>query len=137
MKTDLEAVWKGMEAQFLLMGSGARIQPANLQIEVQAYHMQKNLQEVCQKFGISVCAFGPLGAPYREVGTREFPPLLEHPIVNKIAQSHNRTTAQVLLRHWCNMTSLLFPSQLRQSVLCKISRIPEHPVAIPYTFLEI
>lgn len=40
----------------------ARIKPANLQLEVQAYFQQKPLREVCKKYGITVCAYGPLGS---------------------------------------------------------------------------
>lgn len=40
----------------------ARIKPANLQVEVQAYFQQKPLREVCEKYDISVCAYGPLGS---------------------------------------------------------------------------
>jgi len=43
----------------------ARIMPANLQVELSAYFQQKKLREVCKKYQITVCAYGPLGSPGR------------------------------------------------------------------------
>lgn len=41
----------------------ARIPPSNLQIELHAYHQQKELVELCKKNGIVVTAYSPLGSP--------------------------------------------------------------------------
>lgn len=43
----------------------ARIKPANLQVELHLYFQQKRLREVCEKHGITVCAYGPLGSQGR------------------------------------------------------------------------
>nr|XP_053630664.1 aldo-keto reductase family 1 member B1-like [Cherax quadricarinatus] len=136
VKTNLEGVWRAMEAQVdagkaKAIGLSnfnsqqierivkvARIQPANLQVEVHAYHMQKNLRGVCQKFGIPVCAFAPLGAPYKKLGTTDYPPLLEHTVVKKIAKDNNKTTAQVLLRHLVQHGLIVIPKATK----------PEHVV---------
>lgn len=40
----------------------ARIRPACLQVEVHAYFQQKALRGFCEKYGIAVCAYGPLGS---------------------------------------------------------------------------
>lgn len=42
-----------------------RIKPANLQVELHAYFQQKPLRAVCEKHGITVCAYGPLGSKGR------------------------------------------------------------------------
>ncbi|XP_042859304.1 aldo-keto reductase family 1 member A1-B-like [Penaeus japonicus] len=75
-----------------------RIKPANLQVEVHVYHQQKALREVCRDFGISICAYSPLGAPYTVKGSDEYPILLQHPVVTSLAKRLGRTPAQVLLR---------------------------------------
>lgn len=43
----------------------ARIPPANLQVELHLYFQQKPLRETCKKYGITVCAYGPLGSAGR------------------------------------------------------------------------
>jgi diketogulonate reductase-like aldo/keto reductase len=41
----------------------ARIQPANLQIELNIYFQQRELVAFCKALGITVCAYAPLGCP--------------------------------------------------------------------------
>lgn len=50
------------------MYSVARIKPASHQIEVHAYLLQRDLRALCEKHGIAVCAYSPLGAPYKNPG---------------------------------------------------------------------
>ncbi|KAK8721674.1 hypothetical protein OTU49_012693 [Cherax quadricarinatus] len=127
VKTNLEGIWRAMEAQVdagkaKAIGISnfnsqqierivkvARIQPAVLQVEVHAYHMQKKLRGVSQKFGIPVCAYSPLGAPYLKLESSEHPSLLEEPVVMKIAKSHNKSAAQVLLRHLVQHGIIVIP----------------------------
>ena len=45
--------------------AGARIKPANLQVELHAYFQQEPLRNVCKKHGITVCAYGSLGSSGR------------------------------------------------------------------------
>ncbi|KAK7079191.1 hypothetical protein SK128_001807 [Halocaridina rubra] len=78
-----------------------RIKPVVLQVEVHAYHQQKELREICKRHEIHVCAFAPLGAPYkfRESDTKEsFPVLLEHPVVTSVASRYKKSPSQILLR---------------------------------------
>ncbi|XP_042881681.1 aldo-keto reductase family 1 member A1-like [Penaeus japonicus] len=114
--TDLEGVYKALEEQVDAGKAKAiglsnfnskqierifkvcRIKPANLQVEVHVYHQQKALREVCRDFGISICAYSPLGAPYTVKGSDEYPILLQHPVVTSLAKRLGRTPAQVLLR---------------------------------------
>lgn len=84
MSTDIVQVWKAMERQ---VDAGkaksigisnfneeqikrilkiARIKPANLQVEVHAYFQQPRLQDVCNRNGITITAYGPLGSPNRD-----------------------------------------------------------------------
>ncbi|KAG0712164.1 Alcohol dehydrogenase [NADP(+)] [Chionoecetes opilio] len=126
-ETNLEGIWRGMEArvdagkaksigisnfnstQIERIIKVCRIKPANQQVELHAYHRQPDLQRVCKQHGITVCAYGPIGAPYKKSETTEFPPLLEHPVVSQIAKAHGKTAAQVLLRHLIQHDVIVIP----------------------------
>lgn len=68
---------------------------------------QRPLREFCQTNNISVTGYSPIGSPGAKIhfqtkynySADRFPDLLGHPVVKKIADDHNKTTAQVLLRH--------------------------------------
>ena len=42
-----------------------RIKPANLQVELHVQFQQKSLRDCCEKHGITICAYAPLGSPGR------------------------------------------------------------------------
>ncbi|CAL8071308.1 unnamed protein product [Orchesella dallaii] len=122
LDTDLEAIWKALETQVdagkvKSLGISnfneeqaqrivniARHKPVNQQVELHAYFQQKPLREMMRKLGISVTAYAPFGSPgrkafYESRGVKfESNGLLEDPIVTKIAQKHNKTNGQILLR---------------------------------------
>jgi len=137
MNTDLLAIWKAMEAQvdagyckaiglsnfnseqIARIVESARIKPANLQLEVQAYFQQKPLREVCKKYGITVCAYGPLGSNGRVESSikqglpaPDVPKLLEDELVVKIARTHGKSPAQVLLRHMIQQDVIVIPKSV-------------------------
>ncbi|XP_066257517.1 dihydrodiol dehydrogenase 3-like [Euwallacea similis] len=121
--TDHQAIWKAMEEQVdkgLTKSIGlsnfnitqiqkildnARIRPTSLQIELHEYHQQKALVEFCKKNNIVVTAYSPLGNPglttfFNKFGKKvELPNILKDPIVNQVAQKHNKSPAQILLKH--------------------------------------
>ena len=80
--------------------SYAQVRPALLQVEMHPLLTQDKLLRFCQQQSIAVTAFSPLGAEsYFSLGmAREEESLLKNSIVNKIAQNHGRSPAQVLLR---------------------------------------
>ena len=43
----------------------SHIKPANLQVELHAQFQQKSLRDCCEKHGITICAYAPLGSPGR------------------------------------------------------------------------
>ncbi|XP_064101165.1 aldo-keto reductase family 1 member A1-like [Macrobrachium nipponense] len=132
LDTDLESLYKGMEK---LADSGkakaigisnfnskqierimkvCRINPANLQVELHAYHQQKALREVCSKYGIPVCAYGPIGAPYKAQGRGDDSPiLLEHPTVASIAERLGKTPAQILIRFLIQLGIVVIPKSTK------------------------
>ncbi|OXA41725.1 Alcohol dehydrogenase [NADP(+)] A [Folsomia candida] len=130
--TDIEAVWKAMEAQVdagLAKSIGisnynikqverimkmARIPPANQQVEVQTYFQNKALRQVCEKYNISVCAYGPLGSPGRKTYSFtgiEFniPDLMDDPVVKDIAKKHSKTPGQILLKFLVQQNIAVIP----------------------------
>ena len=80
--------------------SYARIKPAVLQVELHPYLTQEALVRFCQEEDIAVTAFSPFGADsYLTLGmATETERLLANPVLEKIAQAHSRSTAQVALR---------------------------------------
>ncbi|ROT77152.1 hypothetical protein C7M84_004181 [Penaeus vannamei] len=88
-------------------GTVCRIQPANHQVEIHAFHQQRELRAVCHKHNITMCAYGPLGAPYKEK-TKE-KTVLQDPVVTSIAARLGKTPAQILLRHLIQLNIVVIP----------------------------
>ncbi len=80
--------------------STATIRPEVLQVELHPYLTQPKLLRYCRQERIAVTAFSPLGAPsYLPLGMASADEsAMEHAVVRKIAASHGRSPAQVLLR---------------------------------------
>lgn len=62
------------------------------------------MRDFCAERNITVTAFSTLGSPGSSLDKKtkyiqSLPRLFDHPTVKKIAEAHNRTSAQVLLRH--------------------------------------
>ncbi|XP_011501251.1 PREDICTED: alcohol dehydrogenase [NADP(+)]-like [Ceratosolen solmsi marchali] len=92
------------ESQLLNIYHNSEIKPSNLQIELQAYNQQRPMRRLCAEYSITVTAFSTLGSPgssgdKRTKLSQSLPRLLDNPKVSIIAERHNRTAAQVLLRH--------------------------------------
>ena len=80
--------------------SYARIKPATLQIEAHPYLAQESLVRLAKDYGIAVTAFSPLGAlSYFELDMAdEIESVIALPEIAAIAESHQKTPAQVVLR---------------------------------------
>ena len=72
----------------------AKIQPAMSQVEIHPYNSQVDLIKYCHQEGVAVTAYSPLGRGGVRSGDLM---LLEDPAVEKIAKSHQKTPAQVVL----------------------------------------
>lgn len=73
----------------------SRIPPAVNQVEAHPYLQQTRLLEYCNARGVHFQAYSPLGTPgYKQ---EDEPRILEDPILTKIAQAHNVSTANVCL----------------------------------------
>lgn len=80
--------------------SYARVRPSVLQVELHPYLAQEKLLRYCQQQEIAVTGFSPLGAlSYVPLGMAEKnDSVLDEEIVTEIAERHDKTPAQVVLR---------------------------------------
>mmetsp|Transcript_38003 Transcript_38003/g.56517 ORF Transcript_38003/g.56517 Transcript_38003/m.56517 type:complete len:387 (-) Transcript_38003:626-1786(-) len=76
--------------------SKARIAPAVNQVEIHPYLQQQKLVDYCQKRGVAVQAYSPLGTPgYHE---SDEPRVMEDSVLQSIASAHGKSVAQVCLQ---------------------------------------
>ncbi|XP_072129777.1 aldo-keto reductase family 1 member A1-B isoform X2 [Mobula birostris] len=78
--------------------AAATIKPAVLQVECHPYLAQNELIGHCQKLGLKVTAYSPLGSFNRTWKDTDEPVLLEDSGIKAIANKHGKSPAQVLLR---------------------------------------
>ncbi|GBM33253.1 Aldo-keto reductase family 1 member B10 [Araneus ventricosus] len=113
---EFEEIWKGMEdcyekglvktiglsnfnsEQIKSILSICRIKPTVLQVECHPYLNQNELIEFCASHEIAVTAYSPLGAPGRSWAKPDEPSVMDDPRIKEIAEKHNKSPAQVLLR---------------------------------------
>ncbi|XP_042227275.1 aldo-keto reductase family 1 member A1-like isoform X1 [Homarus americanus] len=114
-ETDHVAVWRAMEAQVEAGRTKAiglsnfniqqikrilkvcKVKPAVLQVEANAYFQERPLRTFCQENNIALCAYSPLGSPYKHSGSDQTS-VLNDPVVEEVAARLHKTPAQVLLR---------------------------------------
>lgn len=79
---------------------GARIAPEMNQIELHPYLQQPEMLAFAQEHDIHLTAYSPLGSKDRPEGMKadDEPILLEDPKIAEIAERHDATPAQVLIR---------------------------------------
>ena len=81
------------------------------QIELHPFLQQQDLVDYCQGKNILVTGFSPLGSMDRpaRLKAEDEPILLEHPVINSIAQSKGCTPAQVLINWALNRGTSVIP----------------------------
>lgn len=74
--------------------------PEMNQVELHPYLHQTELVKFCQDNNIHVTAYSPLGSQDRteEMKADDEPTLLDNDVVKRVAEKHNATTAQVLIK---------------------------------------
>lgn len=78
--------------------SYAEIKPSINQIEVHPYLPQEKLINFCQQFGINIMGYGPF--------TRLRGNVLEDEVIVKIAETHKKTTSEIIL-NWLLVRSIV------------------------------
>ncbi|MBI4257166.1 aldo/keto reductase [Candidatus Uhrbacteria bacterium] len=84
-----------------------QITPAVNQIELHPYCQQPRMIEFCQQLGIAVTAYSPLGSQVEMNGSK--PALLDDPTIQRIAQAHGKSPAQICLRWGVERGTVVIP----------------------------
>ena len=72
--------------------ASAKVKPQIMQIECHPYAQRKHWQERCAAEGIQIECWFPMG------GRDSKGEILRNPVINKIAQAHGKSAAQVIIR---------------------------------------
>jgi len=92
----------------------ATIRPAMNQIELHPYLQQEPMLAFCREKGILVTAYSPLGSGDRPVGMKKSdePTLLADPVIQRVADKHKATPAQVLLAWGLGRKTVVIPKSI-------------------------
>ncbi|EYC18913.1 hypothetical protein Y032_0026g1445 [Ancylostoma ceylanicum] len=104
------------------------------QVECHLYWPQTELYELCKKLNISFTAYGPLGSR----GRKAFHPNMQwpegdplsDPVVKELAAKHNKTPAQILLRHLIQRGMAVIPKSV------KPERVKENMAVFDFTLSQ-
>lgn len=105
--------------------SNARIKPANVQVECHAYLPQTEIFNFCKEKNISMTAYSPLGAPFlpdyssKHLGitVKDFPVLLNEPMLKPLSIKYCKTPAQILLRWLIQKEIAIIPKSVHEEKL--------------------
>jgi aldehyde reductase len=101
----------------------ARIKPAVLQIELHPYFNQHEMREYCAKHNIVITSYCPLSNLKRENERDEDVSALYNPVIQEIAKSKHRTTAQVIIRWHLQNGLVVIPKTVTPERLAENSQV--------------
>ncbi|VDP90589.1 unnamed protein product [Echinostoma caproni] len=96
------------------------IKPVNLQVEIHVNFPNSKLVEYAHSKGLTVTAYAPLGSPGASPGEVD---LLTAPWVCEIADRHQKTTAQVLLRYLLQRNIIVIPKSVTPARVIENSKV--------------
>lgn len=86
-------------SQLTRLMENTSVKPVTNQVELHPYLVQKELKEFCNKNGIVLTAYSPLGNPGSAVNTAaDKDKLLKDPVVNKLATKYGKNAGQILIK---------------------------------------
>lgn len=93
-----------------LINSSLEIPEMN-QVELHPFLQQHELLGICQENGIQVTAYSPLGSGdrFEKIKAENEPSLLEDPVILMIAEKHDATPAQILIKWAVNRGTAVIP----------------------------
>jgi len=91
----------------------AEIKPVMNQIELHPYLSQQSLVDLCHYKEIAVTAYSPLGTPANRAIND--PVLMDDPIIRKIAKSHKKSPAQILLNWGIKRGTIVIPKSVNKN----------------------
>lgn len=93
----------------------AEILPVVNQVELHPYFQQVAMREFCKGNDIKVESWSPLGGPGGSGGRKsDAIPLLDHPVLAKIGDKYNKTTAQVMIRWHLQNDLIVIPKSIHE-----------------------
>ncbi|KAL1440576.1 hypothetical protein MTO96_001132 [Rhipicephalus appendiculatus] len=81
-------------------------------VECHPYLNQSELLSFCREHNMALTAYSPLGSPERPWANPDEPTLLEDPVIKSIAESHGKTSAQVLIRYQVERGVIVIPKSV-------------------------
>lgn len=101
----------------------ARIPPSVNQIELHPYFNQHKMREYCAKHNIVITSYCPLSNLKRENEREEDSSALFNPVIQEIAKSLNKTTAQVIIRWHLQNGLVVIPKTVTPARLTENSQV--------------
>ena len=97
--------------------SKATYKPEVNQVELHPYLQQKELFDYCSQKNIILTGYSPLGSGDRSEGMKkdDEPSLLENKTINKVANKHNASPAQVLISWHVHRGNVVIPKSTNPS----------------------
>ncbi|XP_049849604.1 aldo-keto reductase family 1 member B1-like [Schistocerca gregaria] len=84
------------------------------QVEIHPYLPQHALVDFCHSKGIQVTAYSPLATASKPKQS-QYPPLLEHELVQELAKKYARTSAQIVLRWSVQRNLVVIPKSVNEN----------------------
>lgn len=91
-------IWNNFIPQFATM-------PSVNQVEFNPFYQQKEIRKILEPLNVRLESWGPLGQGNKN--------LLTNPVINRIAQNHNKDSGQVILRFEIQEGVIVFPKSTK------------------------